>query len=122
MSAAVLAESNVTVYQGCLNGRKLRRPQIFPAQQPVHGPGADCGQEHALRIHPAVSLGRAAADEHGTRSTQRDQFVRIHGQIVGGQRTAVLDEVTGHPVVLAAREIFQLLAKVAPVKLSAAFA
>jgi len=119
----MLAERHLAVYQRRFDGRKLRSSQVFFPEQLIHRAGANPGQEHSFGVHPAVAGGRGTgADEHRPRSAQRNEFVRIHRQIVGRERAAILDEVTGHPVVFAAREIFQLLAPMAPVKFGTAFA
>src|SRR5260370_21721379 len=123
MTAAVLAKSYVTVSQRSLDGRKLAGPQILAAQKPVNGPGAHCSYEHALAVHPSIAFaGGATADEHGTRRTQGDQFMRVHRQIVPGQRAGVLEEVAGHPVILARTgDVLNDLAPIAAVELVAAF-
>ncbi len=54
VAAAVLAQGDVAVDERGLLGRELRRPEVLPAEQPIHRPGADAGQEHALRVDPAA--------------------------------------------------------------------
>jgi len=102
----MLAERHLAIYQRRFDGRKLRSSQVFFPEQLIDRPCADRCQEHAFGVHPSVAGDRGAgADEHRTRSAQRNELVRIYRQIVGRQGPAVLNEVTGHPVVFAAREI-----------------
>ena len=96
-------------------------PQVLLAEQLVHRAGADAGQEHPLRIDPApLDLLRAHADEHRPRGAHRDQLVRIHRQVVPGERPGVLQIVARHPVIFARRgDVLDQLAEVAAVELGA---
>ena len=59
----------------------------------------------------------------GLRRAQGDQLVGVDRQVVRGQRAAVLEEVPGHPVVLArAGEVLDQLAEIAAVQLRPALA
>ena len=60
MSAAVLAEGDVAIDERSFDGREFRDAEIFLAKQLVDGAGSHGGLEHALGVHPAVSLKRAA--------------------------------------------------------------
>ena len=54
----------------------------------------------------------AGPDEKRTRRHQRDQQVRIDGQVVGRQRTGVFEKIAGEPVIFGGRsQIFHLLAE-----------
>ena len=79
------------------------------------------GHEHAFRVDPpALDLQGTDTDEHRPRGTQRDQFVRVHRKVLGGQRPGVLDVVSRHPVVFAgAGDVFHLLAVVTAMELCA---
>src|SRR5215475_3928025 len=47
----------------------------------------------------------------------------IDGKVVGLKRASVFEEVAGHPVILArGRDVFYLLAEIAPIKLCSALA
>ena len=74
-------------------------------------------------------LGHAVADERQPRRAERDQLVRVDRNVAGvlaaerGLRRAVLQEVAGHPVVLAgAGEVLDGFAEIAAMQLGAALA
>ena len=67
-------------------------PGGLPALQTVSTVGA--------RLAVALDV-FAAADEDRTRPDERDELVLVDRQIVDGERPAVADEVSCHPVILA---------------------
>src|SRR5580704_18384766 len=78
VAGAVLAEGEVAVDEGSFDGRELGGADDcelaaldgadgFFAEEFVDGAGADCGEECAFGVGPAVALGGAAADEDGAR-------------------------------------------------------
>jgi hypothetical protein len=82
------------------------------------------GHVAALLIEPLriAALRNAVAEERQARSAQREQLVRIDGDISrrlpakAGLLGSVLQKVSRHPVVLTgAREILDGLPKIAPV-------
>ena len=124
MSPAVLSECNVAVDQSSLHRWQLCCSEILLAKQTINRSGCGRGHKHALGIHPlAFNFGGAGADEHGTRSAQRDQLMRIHGQVVGRQRARILQKVAGHPMIFAcSRKVLNQLTKIATVELRTALA
>ena len=101
-------------------------PRSFLPEQLVHRAGADGGHEHALRGPP--SRPRTCLDDPTLMNTGRGAHSAINscestGRSSGVQRAGVLDEVAGHPVVLArAGDVLHLLAEVAAMQLGAALA
>src|SRR6185437_6470551 len=74
-------------------------------------------------------FGNAVADEGGAGGAEGDQLVGVDGKVAGvlaaegGVAGAVLEEVAGHPVILAAAgEVLDGFAPVAAVEFGAAFA
>src|SRR5262245_56773457 len=115
MSAVVLAPRELSVEQPDVDRWHLlglvvvRTAETFRAQQSEDRLAGNGGHEAALMVVPLrVALFRdAVADEGQPRRAQRDQFVRIDWNVPGRLaaerrlRRAVLEEVPGHPVVLA---------------------
>ena len=137
MSAVVLAPGELAVEQARVDGRHLRHPvvlghaEVARPEQPEDRAGRHRGHVAALLVEPVgVALLRdAVADEGGARRAEGDQLVRIDrevARVLAAERRlggAVLQEVAGHPVVLAgAGEVLDRLAEVAAVQLGAAFA
>jgi hypothetical protein len=57
---------------------------LFPdlsCQQLVDRTGGNGGEKHAFGVGPTVAFCRAAADEDGSWSAERDQFMRLDGKI-----------------------------------------
>src|SRR5689334_11606939 len=124
MSAAVRAEGDVSICNGSFDGRKIRGSEIFLPQQTVDRTGTDSAEEHPFGIYPAAFDFRCTcADENRSRSAQRDQFVGIDRQIIGCEWARILEEISGHPVILSAgRNILNLLAERAAQDLGATLA
>src|SRR5437660_1090276 len=77
-----------------------------------YGPGVD-----PLALGPRARR-RPVADEDGPGRAEGDQLVGVDRQVAGSQRAAVLEEVAGHPVILArAGEVLHELAEGAAVQL-----
>ena len=89
MPALMLPKRKVARHQRRSHRRELRRPQILRAHQPVHRSCRNLGQKHPARIGPCIAVGVGVAiahvgsstDKQRSRSTQRNQFVIIHGQV-----------------------------------------
>src|SRR2546422_7350839 len=79
-----------------------------------------------MRVHPIwIARLNPIADEAGPRSAERDQLVRIDGQVGGGPGwvgRAILDEVAAHPVVPASGKVLHSLAEDVAVQLHPALA
>ena len=90
VAAAVLAVGDVAIDQRGLNGREFVCAHIFLAEQLVNRLRACRGEEHPLRILPAIALHRTAADEDRARRTHRYQFVRVYRHIVGREWPGIL--------------------------------
>src|SRR5882724_10102246 len=63
MSAAVLANGNVTSDERSLKGRKFGGPQVFLAQELICRSCGSGGHEHALGIDPTVAVGGAGTNK-----------------------------------------------------------
>src|SRR5215472_13911753 len=124
MAAGVLPESNVAIDLWRFDGWKFGCAEILLAEELIHGPGADSAQKHAFGVDPATfHLLRTAADENGPRCAESDELMSIHRQIVRSQRTSILEEVSGHPMIsTAGGEILDLFAEFAAKNLGPAFA
>ena len=137
MSAVVLPPRELAIEQADVDRAASSRcgsrrdAEILGAEQAEHRLRRDRRHETALMVEPLrVALFRhAVADEGQARRAQRDQFVRVDRQIAGGLAAerrfggAVLQEVAGHPVILArAGEVLDRLAPIAAMQLGAAFA
>src|ERR1035437_1288539 len=101
--------------------------EIFLSEESVNRTGQNARHEAAVRVHPfgVAVFDDSITDEARARRAHRDEFVRIHGQIGGGLRwlgRATLDEVSRHPIILAAGEIFYGLAKNVPMQFHPTFA
>ena len=115
-----------------LLGRVVVRPaEVLGAEQSEDRLRGDGSHEAALMVEPlrVALLGHAVAHERQARCAEREQLVRVDGKVAGvlaaerRLRRAVLEEVAGHPVVLAGTgEALDGLAPVAAVQLCAAFA
>ena len=111
----MLAKSEITIDHRGLDGRKFCGSQPFLAQKPVNRASFNLGKKHSFCVHPAIALGSAGADENGSRSAQRKQFMRVYGQIFFCERAVVFQEIPCHPVILAGSgNVADLLAEVAP--------
>ncbi len=123
VSPRVLTKRNVTLDETCLDGRKRRRTEILLAEKFVDGPGTHRREKHAFRVNPSVAIGRSAANEDGPWSAQGDQFVRVDWKIAGSQRSRILQEIAGHPVILlGSGNVAHLFPKDVPVELRPCFA
>ena len=109
----------------------VRHAERLRAEQAEHRLRGDRGHVAALLIEPLgiAAFGNAVADERQPRRAEREQLVRVDGNVAGGLAAergflgAVLQEVARHPVILArAGEVLDRLAEVAAVQLGAAFA
>ena len=92
------------------------------AEQSPHGTGGDGCHPAAALIEPLgiAFCGNAVADEGEARGAESEKLVRVDGNVAGihaaggGFGRAVLQEVAGHPVILAgAGEVFDGFAEVA---------
>src|SRR5262245_34348698 len=127
VAAAVLTPGQIAVYQCGIYCGKFCRSQILFSKQAEHRSGCDCGHETAALVHPltfrALPLSRAVADEGRPWGAEGDQLVRVHRQVTGRQRPAVLDEVARHPMIPPrAGEVFNEFTESSPVQLRPAFA
>src|SRR5215204_200807 len=135
--AVVLAPRELTPKKANIDRRHLRSAvavllaEVPGAEEAEHGTSRDCRHVTALMIEPVcvALLGDAVADEHPSRCDERDELMRIDGDIVGGFCPedrfggSVFQEIAGHPMVLAgAGKVLDRLAKVAAVQLRPAFA
>ena len=137
VTAVVLPPRELAVEQPDVHRRHLRRPpvvrhaEILRAEQAEHRLRRDGRHEAALMIEPlrVALLRNAVAHERQPRRAERDQLVRIDGELVrrvsprARRVGAVLQVVPRHPVVLArAGETLHRLAEVAAVQRRAPFA
>ena len=121
--AAVLAESDISLDKCGFDGRKPGGSQVLLSQQFVHRTGGYGGEEHAFGVGPSVAVGGSGADEHRARRAERNQLVRIHRHIARVQRSGVLQEIAGHPMVFIGRgDVLHRFSKIAAVQLQAALA
>jgi hypothetical protein len=83
MSAAVLPKSDVAINERSFNWWHFSNAKIFFAKKFIDWTREHGTHEHAGIVNPEpFDLWRSAADEHWSRSTEGDQFVRIDGEIV----------------------------------------
>jgi len=62
----------------------------------------DTGEEHTFGIDPLpFHIGCADADEDRSGRAQSHKLMRVHGEVLLGQRPGVFDEVRREPVILA---------------------
>src|SRR5436190_3510653 len=137
MSAVVLSPSQLAVEQPNIHRRHsllhviVGDAKAARAKQTEYRLCRDCCHEASLVIEPLriTPLRNTVAHERETRRAEGEQLVRIDRYIVrglapeGGCRGAVLQEVTGHPVILThAGEILDRFAEVASMQLGSAFA
>ena len=115
VAAIVLAPGELAVEQADVHGRHLLgrvvvgAAEVLRAEQTEHRLRRDRGHEAALMIEPlrVALLGNAVAHEREPRRAERDQLVRVDRNVAGVLaaerrfRRAVLEEVAGHPVILA---------------------
>ena len=100
------------------------------AEQSEDAACIDGGHEAALMVEPfgIALLRNAVADKGEARGAEGDEFVGVDGNVAGSLASegrlggAVLDEVAGHPVVLAAGEALNGLAEIAAQEGGSAFA
>ena len=89
VSAAVLSPGNVAINQRGFDRWKCVSAEISSADQPVYRPRRNRCHEHPPLIYPlAFDFRRPGAEENRTRRTECDQFMRVHGQIIRGERAA----------------------------------
>src|SRR6185295_16731301 len=135
VAAVVLAPGQVAVEQAntdrwhFLLRVVVRDAQILRAEQAKHRLRRDGRHVAALLIEPpgVAAFGHAVADEGRARRAERDQLVSVDRDVAGvpaaerGRGRAVLQEVAGHPVILArAGEILDGFAEVPAMQLGAA--
>lgn len=120
VSAVVLPPSELSIQQAVVYRRKryvmiiVGKPRTLGPEKLEHGLGRNRGHKAALLVQPVsiATLWNAIADEREARCAERNQVMRVHGQIAWtlctrpGFRSSILQEVAGHPVVLAGREVF----------------
>ena len=113
MAAVMLAPGELAFQQACVEGGHLGDAVVVGVadvpgtEEPEDRAGGDGRHVAALLIElgGVPFFGDAVADERGARGAERDQFVGIDRQIVGGLRAearfrrAILQKVAGHPVV-----------------------
>jgi hypothetical protein len=118
----MLSKSDVAIDERSLHRRELGGSEILFSEKPIHWPGADRPEKHALRIDPtALELLRAAADEYRPRSAESNQFMRVDGQIVWSERSGILEEIARHPMIFTGgSDVFHLLAESSPQDLGSA--
>ena len=137
VSTVMLSPRQLTIKKTDVDSRHLRHAivvrvaKVLDAEQAEDGPGCDRCHIAALVIEPVrVTLLRdAVADEHPSRCDERNELMRIDGDVIRGLRAeglfggAVFQEVAGHPVILAgAGEVLDRLAEVATMQLGATLA
>jgi hypothetical protein len=81
----MLAEAEVAGDECGADGWEGAGPEVFFAQELVDGTGGDFGEEGSVDVGPSVAaFGGSSADEDGARGAEGDEFVRVDGQVGGG--------------------------------------
>ena len=75
VATAVLPEGEVSPEEGGLDWREGCGAEVLLAKELVDWAGGDFGEEHTLRVGPAIGFNCSGADEDGARSAKGDEFV-----------------------------------------------
>src|SRR5262245_22477046 len=135
MAAVVLPPGKLTVEQAHVDVRHfldsviVRTAEVLRAEQSEHGLRGDGRHEATLMVEPprVALFGYTVADECRPWRAERDQFMCVNRKIAAVPATearldrAILQEVAGHPVVLAtAGEVLDGLAPIPAMKFCSA--
>ena len=122
-AAAVLAEGDIAVDQRGFYRRELGGPHILFAQQPIHRPGPAAARNMPLAsTHPSPLVAPALMNT-GRGAHSATSSCESTGRSFQFSGPGVLQEVAGHPVILAGGgDVLHQFAPVAAMDLGAAFA